>query len=92
MFVGKKTVQVAGRAAACRVGCMLVMLCQIMLLHILAPPPIAGIAQLVEHLIRNEGVGCSSHPVGTISISFQPAGLDQGQSVCDCRVVNLSKI
>ena len=27
--------------------------------------PGAALAQLVEHLIRNEGVGCSSHPSGT---------------------------
>jgi hypothetical protein len=25
----------------------------------------AALAQLVEHVIRNDGVGCSSHPSGT---------------------------
>ena len=27
----------------------------------------AALAQLVEHIIRNDGVGCSNHPSGTIS-------------------------
>ena len=26
----------------------------------------AALAQLVEHIIRNDGVGCSNHPSGTI--------------------------
>jgi hypothetical protein len=30
-------------------------------------PRCAALAQLVEHRIRNAGVGCSSHPGGTIS-------------------------
>ena len=30
----------------------------------------AALAQLVEHHIRNVGVGCSSHPCGT-SLAFQ---------------------
>ena len=25
----------------------------------------AALAQLVEHIIRNDGVGCSNHPSGT---------------------------
>jgi hypothetical protein len=25
----------------------------------------AALAQLVEHIIRNDGVGCSNHPCGT---------------------------
>ncbi len=29
----------------------------------------AALAQLVEHRIRNAGVGCSSHPSGTISFN-----------------------
>ena len=35
---------------------------------------IAALAQLVEHHIRNVGVGCSSHPCGTIfhSLAFLP--------------------
>jgi hypothetical protein len=26
---------------------------------------LAALAQLVEHIIRNDGVGCSNHPSGT---------------------------
>ncbi len=29
----------------------------------------AALAQLVEHIIRNDGVGCSNHPCGTIRIA-----------------------
>ncbi len=29
-------------------------------------PPVAALAQLVEHIIRNDGVTCSSHVSGTI--------------------------
>ena len=28
----------------------------------------AALAQLVEHIIRNDGVGCSNHPSGTIDL------------------------
>ncbi len=32
----------------------------------MVPAQRAAIAQLVEHIIRNDGVGCSNHPSGTI--------------------------
>ena len=31
-------------------------------------PPNAALAQLVEHIIRNDGVTCSSHVSGTTSL------------------------
>ena len=33
---------------------------------LLSGPPSAALAQLVEHIIRNDGVTCSSHVSGTI--------------------------
>ena len=30
----------------------------------------AALAQLVEHIIRNDGVGCSNHPSGTTGVFF----------------------
>jgi hypothetical protein len=35
------------------------------------PGGIAALAQPVEHVIRNDGVGCSSHPSGTTLHKFQ---------------------
>ena len=32
---------------------------------LLSGPPNAALAQLVEHIIRNDGVTCSSHVSGT---------------------------
>ena len=36
---------------------------------LLSGPPSAALAQLVEHIIRNDGVTCSSHVSGTITPS-----------------------
>lgn len=44
-------------------------------LNILAALQSAGIAQLVEHLIRNEEVGCSIHPAGTTDFNGLFPGL-----------------
>ena len=35
-------------------------------------PRAAGLAQLVEHIIRNDGVRCSSHLTGTIFLRKAP--------------------
>ena len=35
-------------------------------------PPNAALAQLVEHIIRNDGVTCSSHVSGTIFFDSTP--------------------
>jgi hypothetical protein len=38
----------------------------------------AALAQLVEHIIRNDGVGCSNHPSGTTFCYLEiPFTLDQ---------------
>jgi hypothetical protein len=36
---------------------------------LLSGPPNAALAQLVEHIIRNDGVTCSSHVSGTIALA-----------------------
>lgn len=41
----------------------------------------AGVAQLVEHVIRNDGVACSSHAGGTIHFNYlalNPAKIERG--------------
>src|SRR6185437_6178662 len=46
-----------------------------------ALPEKAALAQLVEHIIRNDGVACSSHASGTIS-PLRAKGLMAAGAIC----------
>jgi hypothetical protein len=49
----------------------------------------AALAQLVEHIIRNDGVGCSNHPSGTISSIKSTGYEDYENNPCNqfCSIV-----